>query len=226
MKLLIAIPAYNEESTIRKVIKSIPPKIKDIKKIETIIIDDGSEDNTGKVAEKYGAIVLRHLINRGLGGAIATALEYAKINNYDLLITLDADGQHEPKDIPIFINSIRVNKNDVVIGSRWLNGSDAPLSRIFINKIANFLTFFLCGVFSTDSQSGYRAFSKNAIQKVNLHTSGMEVSSEIFSEIYKNKLKYGEVPIKAIYTKYSKAKGQRLSDAPDVLIRLIIRILS
>lgn len=225
MNLLIAIPAYNEEFFLGKVIKSIPQKIKGIKKIDTVVIDDGSEDKTKEVAEKSGAMVVRHLINRGLGGALATAFALAKKNDYDLLITLDADGQHQPKDISLFVNSIKMGGNDAVIGSRWLSRSDAPFSRILINKIANFFTFFLCGIYSTDSQSGYRAFSRNAIQKINLHTSGMEVSSEIFSEIYKNKLKYSEVPIKAIYTKYSKAKGQRLFDAPDVLIRLVIRML-
>lgn len=224
MKLLVAIPAYNEEKMIAKVIKSIPPKIPGVRKTDILVVDDGSTDRTFYTAKKHGVKVVRHIMNRGLGSAIKTAMEFARKNGYQILVTLDADGQHEAGSIPLFIKKVIDGHKDVVIGSRWLKTGDAPWSRIFINKLANNLTYFFYGIRTSDSQSGFRAFGSKAINLIRLQSDGMEVSSEVFREIAKNRLNYAEVPIQVIYTVYSQAKGQRITNAPNILLQLLVRL--
>jgi glycosyltransferase involved in cell wall biosynthesis len=224
MKLLVGIPAYNEAEMIGKVVTALPKTIRGIKEVDILVVDDGSTDNTRAIAKKHGAKVAVHLLNRGLGGALKTILGYAKETNYDLLVTFDADGQHEGQEIEKLINPIINNKADVVIGTRWKNEGKKPIVRFVVNQLANVVTYLLFGMYSSDSQSGMRAFNRKAIGKINLQTDGMEVSSEFFREIYTHKLKYLEIPIKAIYTDYSKSKGQRITNAPNIFFKLLLRL--
>lgn len=224
--MLIGIPAFNEEKMIGEVIKSLPKKIKGINHVDILVVDDGSTDKTGLIAKKYKIKTLQHIINRGLGGALKTIFAYARMKSYDILVTFDADGQHNPEDLDRLTKPIINRRTDIVIGTRWANKSKVPLSRIIVNKIANAATYFLYGVISSDSQSGFRVFGKKAINKISLQNDGMEVSSEIFKEIHKNKLNFREVPIIPVYTNYSISKGQKLSNAPNIVIQLLIRLLS
>lgn len=222
MKMLIAIPAYNEASAIGSVITAV---LKKYPEADILVVDDGSTDNTSEVASKAGAAVVRHRINRGLGGGIGTAIEWAKQHQTDVLITIDADGQHDPADIMKVAKPIMMNQADIVIGSRLKSISTSmPTDRKILNTLANLLTFLLFGVTTSDSQSGFRGFSKKAIQSVTLRTQRMEVSSEIFGEIQRLGLKYSEVPIRVVYTDYSLQKGQSNSNSIPVLFRLIIRM--
>lgn len=225
MKLLIGIPAYNEEKTIGDVIKLIPKNICGLKNIVIVVVDDCSSDKTSSIVTSMGITVLPHLINRGLGGALKTIFSYACLYKFDILATLDADGQHDPIELTKLIKPIIEKEADVVIGIRRFLFGKVPVSRIFINKIANLITYFFFGIYSSDTQSGFRIFNQKAINSIHLQTDGMEVSSEIFREIAKNKLKFTEIPIKTIYTVYSKKKGQKLSNAPNVFIQLLIRLL-
>lgn len=225
MKLLIGIPAYNESSMIGKIVKSIPKKIDRIDERDILVVNDGSTDDTAKIASSVGASVLTHVLNRGLGGALKTIFAYARLNDYDLLVTFDADGQHLPQDIEKVINPILNQNKDVVIGTRWMKRNNAPFIRYIVNQCANIITYILFGIWSTDTQSGLRAFNKKAINKIKIVSDGMEVSSEFFKEIFRNKLSYGEIPIKAVYTEYSKVKGQKIDNAPEVFFQLILRML-
>jgi glycosyltransferase involved in cell wall biosynthesis len=225
MKILIGIPAYNEEQMIGKVLQSLPKKIGNKHKVDKLVVDDGSADQTSAIAKAEKAISLRHLLNRGLGGAIKTIFAYAKAYNYDILLTFDADGQHITEDIPKVLAPILKNEADVVVGSRWRSKTSRPILRFLINQFANIITYFFFGLWTNDSQSGLRAFNKKSIQLINLETDGMEVSSEFFREIHKHKLTFTEVPINVIYTSYSKAKGQKLSNAPNVFFQLLLRLL-
>src|SRR3990172_2668655 len=196
MKILVGIPAYNEETMVGKVVRSIPHKISGAGHVEIVVIDDGSDDRTFYEAQKAGAIVFRHLINRGLGGALKTIFAYAKETECDILVTFDADGQHDSSDLPKIIAPIIKNKSDVVIGTRWLLKKNAPFLRKLVNKLANIVTFIFFGISTSDSQSGFRAFGKKAINSIILTTDGMEVSSEVFKEIKRNRLRFSEIPIK------------------------------
>ena len=224
MKLLIAIPAYNEEKMIGEVIKDIPARIAHVSQRDILVINDGSTDATADIARSHRARVVEHLLNRGLGASLKTALEYAVNNKYDALITIDADGQHETKSIPALVKKMIKEKADVVVGSRWLTRGHAPLIRIIINKLANLLTFFFYGIHTSDSQSGYRLFGPKALKLLKLQSEGMEVSSEIFREIARNRLEYAEIPIKVIYTRYSQSKGQKISNAPLIIWHLFMRL--
>lgn len=225
MKLLIGIPAYNEAQAIGKVIRSLPKKISGFKKLDVLVVDDGSIDDTAQIVKREKVRVLSHIINRGLGGALKSLFAYARENDYDVLVTFDADGQHLAGDIVKIVKPILNKKKDVVIGTRWKNRNAVPWSRYLVNQIANLLTLILFGIYTSDSQSGLRAFNRKAILKINVTTDGMEVSSEFFKEIKMNNLRLDEVPINPIYTDYSKKKGQRLDNAPEVFLRLLIKFI-
>lgn len=225
MKLLIILPAFNEGEKIGEVLKGLPNKIKGATEIEKLVIDDGSEDSTSIVALSNKAKVLRHIINRGLGGGIGTGFEYARVKGSDIVVTFDSDGQHRSQDIEPLIKPIVDGKVDVVIGSRFLKVAEVPFDRIVINFLSNIATFVLFGIWTSDSQSGLRAFNKKAISKIDIKTQKMEVSSEIFKEIKRNDLKFAEIPIKAIYTEYSRRKGQKNSNAIPTFIKMFLRAL-
>lgn len=224
MKLVIVIPAYNEEKIIGQVLDSLPQKIARISKIETVVVNDGSEDNTEFEVRKRKTTILSHHLNRGLGGALGTGMEYAKVVNADIVVTLDADGQHDPKDINRVIEPIIKKKADFVIGSR-LRGQGMPIDRKIVNWIGNLVTFLLFGVLTSDSQSGFRALSKQALFKIKLQMNKMEVSSEFLREAKRHHLKIVEVPIKVFYTEYSKAKGQKSVNAINIFTKLLLHRL-
>ena len=177
MKVIVIIPAYNEASVIGEVIEQTKPFVQ-----EVIVIDDGSCDRTGEIARGRGAIVVSHSLNRGLGASIGTGLAAGLARGADILITLDADGQHDPAEIPNFITALG-DGTDLLIGSRSLtNFVGMPWYRKIAQHIGNVVTYVLFGVYVTDSQSGYRAFSRHAAQVIEIRTNRMEVSSEIISE--------------------------------------------
>lgn len=221
-KILIIMPAYNEASVIGKVIG----KTKSIGFKNIVVVDDGSQDRTSQVATKAGATVLRHPINRGLGAALATGFTYANLVGADLVITLDSDGQHDPADMPSLAQPILLKQADVVVGSRLINPQGMPWYRQIGNWGLNLITYLLFGMWTSDSQSGLRAFSKKALQLVAIRTSRMEVSSEVFSEIRRHGLRVKEKPIRSIYTPYSLRKGQSNLNAFSIVRRLLFRVLS
>lgn len=223
MKLAILIPAYNEEKTLAKVIKTLPNKIAKITNIKVIVVNDGSIDNTAKILHRSKVIAISHLINRGLGGALGTGFEYVKRHNFDILITFDADGQHNPADIAPVLKPIINRKADVSIGSRLKNPIGMPWYRIIGIWGLNLFTLMFFWVWTTDSQSGLRAFSKKAIGQIEIESNKMEVSSEFFNEIQRKNLKFVEVPITSIYTKYSLGKGQRNSNGFKIISKMIYR---
>lgn len=222
MKLTIIIPAYNEESTIGHVIQQVRAvNLPDAEK-EIVVVNDGSTDQTEAIARSKGAVVIQHIINRGLGGALGTGIEAALRRGADILVTCDADGQHSPDDIRKVVEPIRMGQADVVIGSRMLETGGMPWTRRMANRLANLVTLVLFGIRTTDSQSGLRAFSRSAAKQIRIRTNTYEVSSEICGEIGRHRLKFIEVPIQAIYTDYSLSKGQGFTVGLKTLFRLIL----
>lgn len=225
MKALIIVPAFNESTVIYKVLKSIPNDLKGVSHVEKLVIDDGSTDNTTGEAIRARVQVARHVINRGVGAATKTGISWAKKKGADIIVTFDADGQHNPRDIPKVINPILNKKADIVIGSRFKRKQKVPTDRLILNWFANTMTFALFGVSSTDSQSGLRAFSRKAVELIDFKTERMEFSSEILSEAKKHNLRIIEVPTTAIYTDYSRAKGQKNTNAIPIAVRLLVKFL-
>jgi glycosyltransferase involved in cell wall biosynthesis len=217
MKIIAIIPAYNEEKNIGQVLREVKKYVDSI-----IVIYDGSEDKTAEKAIENGAKVYSHVINRGLGGALSTGIKAALLENPDIIVTLDADGQHDPDDIPKLIKPIISESADFVVGSRFLEKQKMPLFRRLGNYFYNLVTWILFGIRSSDTQSGMRAFNKKAAEGLEIITRGMEVSSEIIKEIKIRQLRLKEVPIRAIYTDYSLSKGQGFMVGLKTLIKLLI----
>jgi len=220
-KVLIILPAYNEEKSISKVINSIKKEgFKDI-----LIIDDNSLDNTYKVLKNQNVKVLKHNLNRGAGAATNTGLCYAKKEEYDFVVFLDSDGQHDPKEIKKLLKSSK--KYDVVIGSRMIsNLREMPIQRRIANLIGSIFTKFFFGLFVKDSQSGFKVFNKNAIEKINLTFDRYEFCSEIIGEIYKHNLTWKEIPIKIIYSNHSlknEGSGQSIFNGFKMIFKFIFK---
>lgn len=204
----IVLPAYNEEKVIRKTLEGISaagyPKI--------IVIDDGSHDRTYEEASTVpGVIVLRHRLNRGKGAATKTGIEAAKILGAKTIVTMDSDGQHNPADIAQLTCPLRKNQCDVVLGTRLVNPRGMPWYKILANWIGNAVTWYFYGLWVSDSQSGFRAYSRRAAELINTKTDRYEYDSEVIREIYFYKLSYHEVPIDVRYTAYSMGKTQKQS---------------
>lgn len=205
MKVLVIVPAFNEERTIGAVLNDLKKHGFD----NILVVDDGSADGTAIIAQGLKIPTICHVINRGLGAALGTGFAYAKEKKYECLVTFDSDGQHRACDLKNLLAPIISDQTDVVIGSRLLKRSkEMPPDRLVINYLSNIFTFFLYGVWSTDTQSGLRAFNKKALNCITIKTDRMEVSSELLKEVKKNHLRFQEIPIKPIYTQYSRTKGQ------------------
>lgn len=219
-KIFIIIPALNEETVIGDVIN----EIENSGYSKIIVVDDGSFDNTYLEAKKNKIVIsLRHSINRGKGAAVKTGIEAAKILDADIAITMDGDGQHNPKDIEEMIAKIN-NGFDVVLGTRLKNPKGMPKWKIIANHFGNFCTWAIYGLWVTDSQSGFRAYSKKALDLIETKTDRYEYDSEVIREIAHNKLKYVEIPIEVRYTKYSMNKKVKmnLKTGLKTLIKMII----
>ncbi len=223
-KAFVVLPAFNEEKVIGQVLVDLKKAFFALPKFnwQIVVVDDASIDETARIAQEKKALVLSHPINRGLGGALRTGIEYLRQQKAFLLVTMDSDGQHEAEDIQKAIKPIINKEADVVIGTRSL--AKMPWDRKVITLFSSILTFLLFGVWCKDTQSGFRAFGKKALEKISIKTQRMEVSSEFFSEIKKHKLKLVEVPIKVIYTPYSRAKGQSNLNSVKVLLKLLLRL--
>ena len=196
MKIIIGIPAFNEEKNIAGIISKLKRTTKDI-----IVCNDGSTDLTAEIAEEMGAIVINHEKNLGYGGAIRSIFLKAKDLNGDVLVTFDADGQHRIEDIDKVINPVLDGQSDIVIGSRFLDGSKkgVPQYRKVGIKVITKITNVTIKKDLTDSQSGFRAYSKRVLNEIKPVESGMGVSTEILIKASSKNLKISEVPIKILY---------------------------
>ena len=196
MKITVGIPAYNEEKNIASVISKLK------KHADTIIVcDDGSDDLTGEISEQLGAIVIKHEKNKGYGAAISSLFLKAKELDGDILVTFDADGQHRIEDIKNVIKPVVNEEADLVIGSRFLDESEkeVPQYRKVGIKVITKITNASIKKQLTDSQSGFRAYSKKIISELNPSEMGMGVSTEILIKASSKDFRIVEVPIKIIY---------------------------
>jgi glycosyltransferase involved in cell wall biosynthesis len=189
--VVIIIPAFNEERFIGSVILRAR-KFADA----LIVVDDGSADATAEIAAEAGAIVERHVLNQGKGGALNTGFHKARSLGADVVVVLDGDGQHSPGEIPALIAPILSGQADMVIGSRYLDRrSTVPRSRILGHQVVTFLTNFASGQRVTDSQSGFRAFSTRAIHLITFTSRSFSVESEMQFFAKQHDLKLVEIPI-------------------------------
>ncbi|ADT85074.1 glycosyltransferase family 2 protein [Thermococcus barophilus] len=216
-RVLIVIPAYNEELTIGSVV-ALAKKYGDV-----LVVDDGSKDRTSEIAREVGAVVLKHKTNRGKGQALKTGFEHALANDYDAVVCLDADGQHNPEEIPLLLKPIIEGEADLVIGSRYLNNAhkNIPFYRRLGLWVLNKTTVLASGVKITDSQSGFRALSRKALKSLELNADGYHVESEMIHELAEKGLKIVEVPINVRYDVPKKHKKNPVSHGVGVLAKVV-----
>ncbi len=212
--MVAVIPAYNEERSIAKVILRTRQKVDRV-----IVIDDGSSDATGEISKALGATVVRHGQNLGYGAAMRTAFEAARELNAAAVVTLDADGQHDPKEIPLLLKKMEEGF-DIVIGSRLISEAKIPRYRRYGISILNF-AMRRAHVNVTDSQSGYRAYSKKALDEIHPTESGMSAGAEILLQARAHRLKICEVPIKCDYGVPKPFSKNPLSHGVSVLMSIL-----
>jgi glycosyltransferase involved in cell wall biosynthesis len=195
MSVAAAIPAYNEASSIEAIVQAVRSSVDQV-----IVVDDGSSDETAAIAARAGALVLPHPTNRGKGIAMQTALAWARSQeDLEILVFVDGDGQHEPADVPRFVAAVRAG-SDIVVGSRFLGTSNVPLYRVFGLHVLSASARLGSGIALTDSQSGYRALSRRAIQEMRLREPRFAIETEMQFEAARSGLSMAEVPIAIRYT--------------------------
>ncbi|MDD1769471.1 MAG: glycosyltransferase family 2 protein [Methanomassiliicoccales archaeon] len=207
------IPAYNEELTIGSVVLKARNYVGDV-----YVVDDGSSDETARVAEAAGARVFRHPNNGGKAKAVLSAFSQIKTMGYDAVVMLDADGQHEPDEIPIVLGPVLDGSADMVIGSRFMNGSDGiPRYRKAGQVVLNAATDFGAKVHVTDSQSGFRALGRDAVDNMNFMSSGYTLESDMINHLAERGMRITEVPIPPKYAAPNNHKKNSMTHGMGVL---------
>lgn len=224
MKIVAVIPAYNEASRVGAVVHAVRQYVDHI-----VVVDDGSLDATSAVAGAAGAIVVRHPENTGAGAATMTGIEAARALGADTIVTIDADEQHDPKDIPALLEPVLDLRADVVFANRFgptslgKHRNRIPAIRRLFNSIGNVVTFLAAGLWVRDSQCGFKAFGPKALREVHLQTRGFEFCTEIIKEAHAHRWRIVEVPVKVVYSAYTLAKGQSFAMGVKTAFQILLR---
>jgi len=215
--LMAIIPAYNEERNIKDVIMKCKKYLQQI-----IVIDDGSNDNTAQIAKTEGVRIIVNKKNIGKTDSLKKGFELGLQENADIFILLDADGQHNPDEIPLFLEKIH-ESYDLVIGARKFKPELMPKIRILANAVSSYLVSLICGVKIEDSQSGYRALTGKLVEEITITSSRFQSDTEMIVKASKHGFKIGFVPIETIYHPEAKSKVHQFID-PLRFIFLITRL--
>jgi polyprenyl-phospho-N-acetylgalactosaminyl synthase len=218
----IIVPALNEASIIGDVIadvRSVFPHV--------VCVDDGSRDETGDVALRAGAHVVRHPVNLGQGAAIQTGVEYARRQpGASVFATFDADGQHRVKDVIRMIDRLSHEKADLVVGTRFADTgalSRTPLAKRMVLRTAVWLSRRSRKLGLTDAHNGLRVFNRTVADRLNISINGMGHASEFVALAYENRWRVAEEPVEILYTEYSMSKGQPLLNGVNIVFDGLLR---
>jgi len=205
MNTVIVIPVYNEACVIGGVIDEVRAQGYE----HIVVVDDGSADESYLIATAHDVLALRLKINRGKGAAVKAGIIAANLLGADVVVTMDGDGQHDPADIAPLIVPILEGSSDVVLGSRLLNREEMPFIKTVANSIGNFVTWLFYGILVSDSQSGFRAYSRYAALIIDTKADKYEYDSKVIREIKNNRLRFTEVPVQTRYTEYARSKKHK-----------------
>lgn len=216
-KVYILIPVFNEEDKIKDVVENLKTFFKKI-----VVVNDGSTDLTGKILDSLNVIHIKHILNLGQGAAISTGLEWIKqIDDAEAVITFDADGQHLVSDAKAFANEILRCDEEIIFGSRFLEDkSNLPFIKRLVLKVVVFFTRWLSNINLTDAHNGLKAYKKSCLENIKITIDGFGFESQIINQVSKKNIKYKEMPTTIVYSDYSKAKGQKLSNGLIILEEL------
>ncbi|MBU4002964.1 MAG: glycosyltransferase family 2 protein [Proteobacteria bacterium] len=212
-KIIAVIPAYNEEKHIAKVVRETKKYVDKV-----IVVDDASTDETGNLARKAGAIVLRHEINIGLGGTLKTGCDGALILGADIIITLDGDGQHDSHEIPKLVNKLIKTKSDAVFGERPFNKT-MPFVKKMGNRFFHIFSKYIFGIKVKDTQTGFRIFTSKTYKKIRWESSDYSVASEMLINAENHNLKYMPQEVSTIY--YENQKGTTIIDGIKIANKML-----
>jgi polyprenyl-phospho-N-acetylgalactosaminyl synthase len=216
--IFVVVAAFNEACVIGRVIEDLRETYSNV-----VVVDDGSSDVTADCALTAGAVVLRHPVNLGQGAALQTGITYALARGGAFVATFDADGQHSSADIVALLRALTEHKAEVALGSRFIgNAVGMSMSRRIMLRLAVLLTRLTTGLRVTDAHNGLRLFTRGAARKIRITQNRMAHASEILDQISRHKLVYVEVPVTITYTDHSRAKGQTLLGAADIIGELIL----
>jgi len=214
-QLWVVIPAYNESEAIRSVVVDLLAR-----DYSVVVVDDGSKEPLIDVLRGTSVHLLRHAINLGQGAALQTGIRYALEQGAEIIVTFDADGQHQSADIAPLIAPIVEGRAEVALGSRFAAGGRAiniSRSKRAVLGLAIVFTRWSTGLAVTDTHNGLRALSRKAAERLHITQNGMAHASQILQRIATRRLSFVEVPVTVVYTEYSVRKGQRLSNAFNIL---------
>ena len=216
MKIIVIIPAFNEQAAIGEVVEKSLQYADDV-----LVVDDGSRDNTSEIAENAGALLLRHPTNYGKGVALKDA--FGQVEGYDVVVTIDGDGQHNPDEIPDLVRPIREDRADFVNGSRYINGfeENTPAYRRVGQRVLDIATNVTAGTSVTDSQSGFRAFKGNTISCYKFRDPGFGIESEMIADAAENNLRIIEVPITVKYDVENSSTKGPVTHGVGVLLKIV-----
>jgi len=219
-KVLIVIPAYNEEDNIGLLLKRI---LKLFPLNDVLVVDDGSTDNTYSIAKDSGANLISQPSNFGKGMALKKGFEFAIKNGYQAVITMDADLQHNPSEIPKFLVAFK-EEVDLIIGTRHPSLNEMPLVRFLVNHTTSLVASLLSGIRVRDSQSGYRLLSTDLLSNINIETYRFQTETEII--IKAARLGYGvkEIPVETLYLKETRSHINPIIDTIRFIL-LSIKLL-
>ena len=218
----VIIPAFNEETVIADVVRKVRARFQHV-----VIIDDGSRDATAARARDGGAWVVRHPINMGQGAALQTGIDFALKKNAEYVATFDADGQHDIDDVVRMLALAKAQNLQIVLGSRFLGKVEGiSVGRRLLLAMATVFTRVTTGLQLSDAHNGLRLIRRDAAHAIKLTHNRMAHASEILNQVARLKLRYRECGNTVIYTDYSRAKGQRASNAINILVDLIAERLS
>jgi glycosyltransferase involved in cell wall biosynthesis len=195
MKTCVVIPTYNESRAIGELVRQIRQQ-----NLEAVVMDDGSQDNTGQMAKDNGATVLRNEINQGKGASLIKGFDYALKNDFDAVITMDGDGQHLTEEIPYFIRLATYSDSGIFIGNRMSKRKNMPWVRVLTNKFMSWLISSVARQKIPDTQCGFRLIKRAVLEKLKLKTRKYETESEIIIKASRLGFKIDSVPIKTIYS--------------------------
>jgi glycosyltransferase involved in cell wall biosynthesis len=204
--IYIVIPVFNEARYIGSVIEGI----QSAGYTEIVVVNDGSSDLTGEIARNHGALVIDHAVNLGAGAATQTGLTYSLQNHADMVVTIDGDGQHNPKEIKLLIQEMEHTRADLIIGHRFRSQNKIPRSTRILNWFGDILTFLMTGRLFTDSQSGFKVLNHKALKAIDLHLNGYAFCTEMLRQAVTFNLKVKYVPISVDYHHHVHKKGQNL----------------
>jgi glycosyltransferase involved in cell wall biosynthesis len=215
----VVIAAYNEERAVGEVIAALASL-----EYRIVVVDDGSVDRTAEIVDNTTAMRIEHPINLGQGAALQTGIEFALSNGADFIVTFDADGQHQPSDIPRLIDALHRHGADFALGSRFLGtAQNIPWHRRILLRVATWFARKTTRLRLTDAHNGLRAMTRKGARRIHLHQNRMAHASEILHQIAISGLGYVEVPVTIRYSAYSLAKGQRTSAFVIILLDLFAR---